>query len=208
KIYSIFELYFKERRISNINELNEELYYISLYISVSNLNVSENDNESEWGSLANIKSDITGKKLIIFLQMLSDNFPAKNLTYWFFNDIYSKNQDKYILGIVKNVNVYRKIEKRREWIFKFDFNRNNNTLDIIFEIGNGYKTIVENLDKLVKSNKYDVISKRLEIDEETTSEELDKIKEDLISILNSLDLYERNLSSQSVEEAAASESLE
>lgn len=188
-------------------KLNKELYYVSLYISVSNLNASENDSESEWGKLAQIKSDITGKKLIIFLQMLSESSPAKNLMYWFFNDIYYKNTDKYILGIVKNVNIYRKINSKREWIFKFDFNKKNNILDIVFEWRNEYKTPIKELSNIISSEKYDTANKKIAIDEETTSDELEKIKSDLVNIIEMLNFSEENLIYNTSEEIAVTNEL-
>lgn len=201
KVYSLFELYFKDRDIKNSKKLNKEIYHLSLYISVSNLNVSENDTESEWGNLAQIKSDITSKKLIIFLEMLSDNSPAKNFIYWFFNDIYLKN--KYILGIVKNVNVYTKTIEGRKWAFRFDYNKKNNILDIVFEWRNEYKTIISNLDEIIKSKKYDSINKKIVVDEETTSDELEKVKEDIIKITNRLEYYQEQLILSSKDEIAA-----
>lgn len=183
KVYSLFELYFKDRDIKDAKELNDEIYYIDLYISVSNLSVLESDEKSEWGDLAQIKSDITGKKLIIFLQMLADNVPAKNLIYWFFNDLYLSNIDNYVLGIVKNVNVYLKIDQGRKWIFKFDFDKENNMLGIIFDWKNEYKTPVKDLNQILTSNRYNHTNKKILVDEETTSNELEKIKGNLISLI-------------------------
>lgn len=184
--YPLFELYFKDRKIKNSKELNDEIYYIDLYISVSNLNALENDEQSEWGSLSQIRSSITGKKLSVFLQTLSDNVPAKNLVYWFFNDIYLNNRSNYILGIVKNVNIYLNINKSRKWIFKFDFDRKKNALDIIFEGKNGFKASVDDLDKIITSDRYNSFIKKICIDEDTTSDELEKIKDNLLSLKNKL----------------------
>lgn len=183
KIYSLFELYFKNRDIKDIKELNDEIYYIDLYISVSNLNVLEGDEKSEWGNLAQIKSDITGKKLVVFLQMLTDNVPAKNLIYWFFNDIYLSNMDNYVLGIVKNINVYLRMGEGRRWIFKFDFDKEDNILDIIFDWKSEYKTPVKDLNQILTSNKYNHTNKKILVDEETTSNELEKIKDNIISLI-------------------------
>lgn len=203
KVYSLFELYFKDRDIKSSKKLNEEIYHLSLYISVSNLNVSENDTESEWGDLAQIRSDITGKKLTIFLEMLSDNSPAKNLIYWFFNDIYLENRDNYILGIVKNINLYIKTSNGKEWAFRFDYNRKNNILDIVFEWRNEYKSILTNLNEVIKSDKYDSINKKIEINEETTSDELEKIKDDLTKIAGELNFLQENLLKVNKDEIAA-----
>ncbi|NOW91079.1 MULTISPECIES: P-loop NTPase fold protein [Clostridium] len=205
KVYSLFELYFKDRDIKSSKKLNEEIYHLSLYISVSNLNVSENETESEWGELAQIKSDITGKKLIIFLEMLSENSPAKNLIYWFFYNVYSKKRDKYILGIVKNVNIYIKTDGGREWAFRFDYNKRSNNLEIVFEWRNEYKSIISNLNEIIKSKKYNPINKKIEVSEETTLDELEKIKDDLIRITAKLDYLEENEILNSNEEIASTE---
>lgn len=205
KVYSLFDLYFKDRDIKSAKKLNEEIYHLSLYISVSNLNVSENETESEWGELAQIKSDITGKKLIIFLEMLSENSPAKNLIYWFFYNVYSIKRDKYILGIVKNVNIYIKTDGGREWAFRFDYNKKSNNLEIVFEWRNEYKSIISNLNEIIKSNKYNPINKKIEVSEDTTSDELEKIKDDLIRITAKLDCLEGNEILNSNEEIAATE---
>lgn len=191
-IYDLFKLYFSFEKIKDIKSINNRLKNILLYISITSMNIVENDNELEWGELVKIKSEITGKSINPFLSQANNNSAAKNIIYWFFYDIYLKNKENYVLGIVKNVNIYRACEKgvfnpNENLIFRFQFNKENGTFYIVFEWRNTFKTIVKNLDKYITSKKYNFLEHRIEITNETTEEELQEIKNNLLNILSSID---------------------
>lgn len=184
KVYELFELYFQYQKITNLNSLNKKIYNISIYISVSNISTSIDYSDGEWGDIGEIKSDITGKKLKAFLSTITSNSPAKNLLYWFFTEKYVTNINLYTLGIVKNVQIYVKSNEERKWIFRFDFDRISNVLYITFEWRNSYKTIIDNIDRIIKSLNYDSKKKRIEIKEGLSSKELEIIKNDLNNLID------------------------
>ncbi|CAH0437301.1 KAP family P-loop NTPase fold protein [Clostridium neonatale] len=186
KIYDLFELYFKDRNINTVEELSNDLYYISLYISVSNLNVRNDidDDTEQWGELANIKSDITGKRLSLFLNNLIGNTAAKNFVYWFFGELYVNNREDYILGIVKNVNIYLSINEKRVWIFRFDFDSKQNILNILFKWRNEYNCPIEKLEDCVTTQRFEPKNKRISISEKLSYDDLEIIKQDIVNIID------------------------
>lgn len=191
-IYELFKLYFSFEKIKDIKSIDNRLKNILLYTSITSMNIVENDNELEWGELVKIKSEITGKSINPFLSQANNNLAAKNIIYWFFYDIYLKNKENYVLGIVKNVNIYRACEKgvfnpNENLIFRFQFNKENEAFYIVFEWRNTFKTIIENLDKYITSKKYNFLEHRIEITNETREEELQEIKNNLLNILSSID---------------------
>lgn len=197
-IVPLFELFFKNRKIKDYKMLSNEIYYISLYISVSNLYVAESDNELAWGALANIKSEITGKRLYVFLNMLNENSPAKNFINWFFNEIYDECKEYMLLGIVKNVNIYLKSDDERNFLFRFSFDFKKNALYICFAWRNSFQTIIKDIDTIIVSNRYDKKSKRITIDENVKSDELEQIKDDLrniATVINSNFLSDKEIAS-------------
>lgn len=182
-IYLLFELYFKYRKLKEIKELSKDIEYVSLYVSVNNLNLADNINDSEWGKLTSIRSEITGKKLSVFFKGLKGNSSAENFIYWFFNDIYFLNKRMFTLGIVKNVNIYIGDLQSKIWIFKFDFDKKMNQLSIIFKWRGEESAIAYKLNSIIKSDKYDNENLAFRIDEETTASELDVIKDDIKNII-------------------------
>lgn len=196
-IYDLFKLYFSFEKIKNMKSLDSKLENILLYISITSMSIVESDNELEWGDLLKIRSEITGKNLKAFLSQANSNSVAKNIIYWFFYDVYLKNKENYVLGIVKNVNIYRARPGRgfnpnENLIFRFQFNKENDAFHIVFEWRNTFKTVVKDIDKYITTKKYNQLEHRIEITKEITEEDLQEIKNNLLSILISIDKDEEN----------------
>lgn len=106
-INGLFYIYYEYNKLK-IKNINEFFNNISLYISVSNLSSINTEEDIEWGEISKIKSEITQKNLKNFLRNVDKTDINVDFIYWFFNDIYLENRDKFTLGIVKNVQVVYK----------------------------------------------------------------------------------------------------
>lgn len=189
-VYDFFKLYFQYQKINEKRKLEIKLKDILLYISVSNIMTSENYNLTKWGDIGELKADTNGKKLKIFLDIIYNNNVAKEIVLSFFKDIFIFNRDKYAFGLVKNILVYKKdinglFNPEKDLLFRFEFDEKINILFISFEWRGRFKSIIREPKDILTTSKYKVENNRIEIDINTTEQEIEILKYNIKELIKS-----------------------
>ncbi len=181
-----FKVFFENVNIKSIELLNTKLANISIYISVSNITTSENYKENNWGTIGEIKSEITNKKLSIFLNRLNKNEIAQDFIVWFFEKMFS--YDKYIIGLQKNIHLYKKTnslssELDNNFLLRFEYNEKENKLLIRFERGNNLSSLLLGKFEGVEEGwLFEKSEKQITLSDKSDFEKVNEIK-DFITIL-------------------------
>ncbi|MDU6015692.1 MAG: P-loop NTPase fold protein [Clostridium perfringens] len=179
EVFKLLELYFEYQKLNSKKAINEKLNNIEIYINVNNISSSEEYDLSEWGEIANIKSEITGRKLKVFLEQIKDNKNAKEVIFWFFDSLYNELKEKIKLGIVKNVQVYDK--ENDIWLFRFDYDTKLNELGILFfwrKNNSGFIGLNKNI------NYKGFTNNKILINDKLTESDIETIKLDIENIFN------------------------
>lgn len=183
-------------------QLDESLKSIATYISVSNITISK-----DYSSTIGIyKSDTeTNKKLQDFLKRVNDIEVSKEFIGWFFTHIFEPNI--YEISINQNIHIYKKkfngnFNHLEDFIFRFEYDDIEKALYIKFERGK-YQTFLSGYEqKFSDLSLYDKDRRLLKITESSTAEDIEKIKEYIEEVNESLI---NNLGNISYEEVAAGE---
>lgn len=179
EVFKLLELYFEYQKLNSKKAINEKLNNIEIYINVNNISSSEEYDLSEWGDIANIKSEITGRKLKVFLEQIKENKKAKEVIFWFFDSLYNIFKEKIKLGIVKNVQVYDK--ENDIWLFRFDYDTKLNELSIVFFWRKNTSGFI-GLNKNINYNGF--TNNKISINDKLTEGDIETIKLDIENIFN------------------------
>ncbi len=167
EIYDYIKTFFEETKIKSISDLKKRLTNIDIYISVSNTTTFSDYSEKTWGPIRNLKSDITSKKLEIFLNRLNNNEVAQDFILWFFQSVYDK--EIFSFGLQRNIHVYRRCESgapdiENGFVLRFEYNAEASTLYIKFQRGKYKSIFLEPIKKINSCKFYDKQNNYIRID--------------------------------------------
>lgn len=184
KIEGLFDIFFKNLKIKNNNELNELLKNIAIILTISRTTTSENYDVSYWGEIGEIKSTTaTNKTLKSFLNRVKANQTLIDFLLWFFGEVYS-DEDHY-LGIQKNIHFY-KLDKGQNhyenFLMQIMYDDEKENLKIKFENGK-FESRLEYEEKFKDYMNYDCTSKQLTINKDDTEEQIKIVREKLYELI-------------------------
>lgn len=187
-INEYFKIFFEHAPYRSNSIFSNKLKDIEMYISVSNTTTSEDYMTDNWGSIGELRSFITKKKLSTFLTRLKNNEFAQDFVIWFFQVIY--NESNYVFGLQRNIHLYKIVDNSdyRDFMFRLEYNDDEKCLYIKFDWAN-YKSIYLPLDdKLKRMKNYNTKSKQLILNESADQKLVNQIKtqiEELVKTSNS-----------------------
>lgn len=190
-IIDYFKIFFEWSNITSTETLEQILLNIENYISVSNTTTLEEYKEKDWGSIGEIRSEISNKKVAVFLNRLPNSETIQDFVIWFFESIY--NRKLHAIGIQRNIHFYKKpsdgpVSYEKDFLFRLEFNDKENILYIRFKRGNLNTAFNENINILKQIKTYDKSKKQIALRDDIDVETLNNIKIHLEKLVQKITL--------------------
>ncbi|WP_144351257.1 hypothetical protein [Sporomusa termitida] len=169
--------------------MSKKLINIETYISVSNTTTLEEYKEKDWGSIGEIRSEITNKKVAVFLNRLPNSEIIQDFVIWFFENIYDRSY--HAIGLQRNIHLYKKSSEGsfdidKDFLFRLEFNDKEGNLYLRFERGNLKTALSENLDILKQIKTYNRSKKHIVLHSDINNDILNNIKINLKKLVQNL----------------------